>query len=81
MGKKTELVDRIQATGDKERSVTILVFQEFILDASSGGTQWVEWLKSGKTEDGRHVNRISDTEYKIVITGEVLTVKGDHRAG
>lgn len=55
------------------KTVMIYEFTEF-LDAGSfeNPNERVEGLKSFQTADGKHVNFISEDEYKIVETGVIL---------
>ncbi|MCJ7814203.1 MAG: hypothetical protein MUP34_02140 [Candidatus Atribacteria bacterium] len=55
------------------KTVMIYEFTEFFdVRVFKNLNERVEGLKSFKTADGRHVNFISEGEYKIVETGEIL---------
>jgi hypothetical protein len=70
MGRKyRKETNRFQARDDKGTPFTIVEFTEFIEVQSRAGTQTVEGLKSLKTTNGYHVNRIGKGTYQLAVLG------------
>jgi hypothetical protein len=47
-------------------------FTEYLEAGGTGGFQWIEGIKSLKTADGEHLNRLEKGKYQVVLTGETL---------
>lgn len=67
-------VDRIKVTGiDKPTIRELIVYQEFIVDHDEDGESHTPGFKSIETLLRQKVNMISETQFEIVSTGEILT--------
>lgn len=62
------------AKGDDGRTYTVVVYTNFISAASHDDPHAeIEGMKSLRTSDGHHVNRLGQGSYQIVATGVKLT--------
>lgn len=72
--KITKEIDRIKVTGiDKPTVRQLIVYQEFVVDRDEDGESLIPGYVSIKTMLGEPVNQISETQFQIVPTDEVLT--------
>jgi hypothetical protein len=71
---KTEITDKFIVTDEQEESYLITEFTHYVSNTVWAGTEsWEEDYKRLILDDGSAVNRISDTEFKIVKSGVRLT--------
>ncbi|MGN1057193.1 MAG: hypothetical protein ACI4QS_10830 [Comamonas sp.] len=67
-------IDRIKVTGiDKPTVRQLIVYQEIVVDRDEDGVSHIPGYTFIKTMMGDPVNQISDTQFQIVPTGEILT--------
>lgn len=72
--KITKEVSRIKVTGiDKPTVRELVVYQEFIVDHDEGGESLTPGFQYLETMLHQKVNMISDTQFEIISTGEILT--------
>lgn len=77
MNKKIEKrIDSFKTISESKKVFTILVYQEFIIiDEFQKEPEEIPGIKSLRTLDGNHVNRIDDETYEILGGLEVVRVK------
>jgi len=66
-------IDRFKAVSDDGTDFTVVIYQEMVVSRPLGGdVQYIKGLKRCALSDGRHVNMIDATTFKIVSTDQVI---------
>jgi len=67
-------IDRFQVTGEKDPNVQYLIlYQEYIVTNDEDGRSVIPGFQYIENMLGQKVNMISDTQFEVPATGEVLT--------
>jgi hypothetical protein len=67
-------IERVSATGQKDPNVQVLVcYQEYIVSSDEDGVSMIPRFKYWETMLRQKVNQISDTQFEVPATGEILT--------
>lgn len=68
-----EQIDRFKAASDDGTVFTVVIYQDMVESRQLGGdVQYIKGLKRCALTDGRHVNMIDATTFKIVSTDQII---------
>lgn len=67
-----KLIDRFAAKDADGNDYTVLIHQDFIDVTSKSGPGLLPGLKAATLSDGRPLNRVDDTTYTIVASGQQI---------